>query len=91
MLLDPVEEKTAGGIIVKPDIVKDRERWRTIRATLVAAGGLAFTNPTWGDPTPVIGDRVYVAVAAGIVHFGPDGREYRIVNDQDIAMILDEE
>jgi chaperonin GroES len=86
--LDPVEEKTASGLIVKPDIVKDKERWRTIKATLVAIGGTAFTNPSWGEPTPAVGDRVYVAVAAGIVHIGPDGDEYRIVNDKDIAGIL---
>lgn len=89
--LDPVEEKTASGLIFKPDAVKDKERWQTIRATLVAVGGLAFTNPDWGDPTPEPGDRVYVAVAAGIVHKGNDGEEYRICRDQDIAGILIEE
>ncbi len=88
--LDPIEETTSSGLIFKPDIAKEKERWQTIKATLVSKGGLAFTNPDWGNPTPKIGDRIYVAVAAGIVHKRQE-REYRIVRDQDIAGILIEE
>jgi co-chaperonin GroES (HSP10) len=88
--LDPIAETTGSGLIFKPDIAKEKERWQTIKATLVAAGGLAFTNPDWGYPTPKVGDRIYVAVAAGIVHKYND-MDFRIVRDQDIAGILSEE
>jgi co-chaperonin GroES (HSP10) len=88
--LDPVAEKVGSGLLFKPEMAKEKERWQTIKATLVAAGGLAFTNPDWGEPKPEPGSRVYVAVAAGIVHKHND-MEFRIVRDQDIAGILIEE
>lgn len=86
VLPDPPRDQTAGGIW-KPDVVKDKEKWRTSKATLVAVGGNAFED--WREPIPQVGDRVYVAIASGIVHKGPDGKEYRIVNDKDIAGIIE--
>jgi co-chaperonin GroES (HSP10) len=84
VLPDEVEEKI--GSIHIPDTVRDKQKHRTVKATLVAAGGNAWDG--WSEPIPSPGDRVYVAVGAGIVHEGPDGKEYRIVNDKDIAGIL---
>jgi len=84
VLPDPVEEKI--GSIHVPDTVRDRMKHRTVKATLVMAGGNAFED--WHPPIPQNGDRVYVAVGAGIIHEGPDGREYRIVNDKDVVGIL---
>ena len=81
---DPVEEKI--GAIHVPDSVRDKMKHRTVKATLVAVGGNCFED--WRPPVPVPGDRVYVAVGAGIIHEGPGGNEYRIVNDKDIAGIL---
>lgn len=86
VLPDEPKDVTSGGIVV-PDVVKDKLKWRTSKATLVAVGGNAFQD--WQPPIPKPGDRVYVAIAAGIVHVGPDGREYRIVNDKDIAGIIE--
>jgi chaperonin GroES len=87
VLPDPIEEVTQGGII-KPGIVRDREKHRTVKATLIAVGGNAFEDCK--PPIPQPGDRVYVAVAAGIIHEGPDGEEYRLVNDKDIVGIIKE-
>lgn len=88
VLPDPVEERTSGGLW-KPDIVKEQEKWRTSKATLIAVGGNAFED--WNPPVPKPGDRVYVSIAAGIIHEGADGREYRLVNDKDIVAIIVEE
>ena len=85
---DPVKTKTAGGIEL-PGTVVDKQKWQTTKATLIAHGGDAFCNLSGEIPEP--GDRVYVSVAAGIFHIGPDKAEYRIVWDDDIAGILTEE
>lgn len=87
VLPDPVEEKI--GSIHVPDSVKDKLRHRTIKGTFIAGGGNAFEG--WNDPVPEPGDRVYIAVGAGIIHEGPDGKEYRLANDKDIVGILVQE
>jgi chaperonin GroES len=89
-LLDEVKEKTSGGIIL-PDSVKQDQKLAQVKATLVAVGGNAFKDPTWLEPVPKIGDRVYVAKYAGIYVEGVDEVVYRLCNDQDIAAIITEE
>lgn len=81
VLPDPVEEKTTGGLF-KPDIVRDREKYQTCKATFILGSENAFRD--WGGYMPQPGDRVYVAVASGMIHEGPDGKLYRIVNDKDV-------
>lgn len=87
VLPDIIPEKTDGGIF-RPQINLDREKHRTIKATLIAVGGNAFEE--WNEPVPHPGDRVYVAVGAGIIHEGDDKKEYRLTNDKDIVGILRE-
>ena len=88
VLPDVVPEKTAGGIIRAP-ITVERENYKAVKALLIAVGGNAFED--WKPPIPEPGQRIYVAVAAGIIHTGVDERKYRIVLDRDIAGILTEE
>jgi co-chaperonin GroES (HSP10) len=93
VLPDPVEDKTEGGILYKPDIAKEREKYRTCKATFILAAKAAFQDfGKDGNQSyiPQPGDRVYVAVAAGMFHYGPDGKEYRLVNDKDVVGQLDE-
>lgn len=84
VLLDEVEEKTQGGII-KPDIVKERELLRETEGEIVSIGGNCFED--WRGVVPEIGDRIIYAVNAGMVK-KLDGREYRIISDKDIVMVL---
>lgn len=88
VLPDKVEEKTGGGLLVKPQTVIDAEKMRTCKATFILGSENAFRD--WGGYIPEPGDRVYVAVASGMIHKGPDGLEYRIVNDKDVIGQLDE-
>lgn len=89
VLPDPVEEKTKGGLHI-PDMAKEKEEWKTVKATLVAVGGDAFYD--WkGDPLPRVGDRVYIAVNSGMVIKGVDGQKYRMLNDKDIVGIITKE
>lgn len=93
VLPDPVEETTPGGLIAKPQIVMEKEKWRTTKATFILASNAAFQDFRCGDKVSYIpqpGDRVYISIAAGIIHEGPDGKEYRIIRDKDVAAEVDE-
>ena len=85
--LDEVEEKTTGGLFI-PETARDREQMMQVKAVLIATGGDAFGD--MAEPTPRIGDRIYVAKAAGYHVTGADGETYRLINDKDIAAIVEE-
>jgi co-chaperonin GroES (HSP10) len=87
VLPDPVEEKTEGGLW-KPNAAKDKEKYQTCKATFILKSENAFRD--WGGYMPEPGDRVYVAVASGMIHESPSGELYRIVNDKDILGQLDD-
>jgi chaperonin GroES len=91
ILVEPkkVEEKTKGGIII-PDESKDREQFAQMEGVLVAVSPLAFTYADWKDANPPKpGDRVLFAKFAGAKVTGKDGKEYRLVNDKDLAAVLE--
>jgi chaperonin GroES len=82
VLPDPVEEKTAGGII-KPSTTADKEKYAATRGKLVAKGPNAFKE--WGsDSEPGIGGRVLYAQYAGARFEGDDGADYIVMNDEDV-------
>lgn len=79
---DPVEEKTAGGII-KPEMARDKEKYAATRGTLVAAGPNAFAE--WGaGNAPEPGSRVLYAQYAGSRFEGEDKADYIVMNDEDV-------
>lgn len=89
VLPDPVEERSAGGIIM-PDQIKDQRKWAQTKATLIAVGDNAFRE--WGSAAkPKAGDRVIVAQYAGRTHKGADGKDYTVCNDEDILALLEDE
>lgn len=84
--LDPVEEKTMGGII-KPTV--EREQMAETYATLIAIGGNAFED--WKEPLPKPGDRVVIDKYAGLPPKAGDIQDlYRLCNDKDICAIRNE-
>jgi chaperonin GroES len=86
VLPDPVEEKTAGGII-RPDMLRDKEKFATTKATLVAKGAGAFLE--WAEADrPEVGARVVTAQYAGLRIKGADGADYVVCNDEDIIAML---
>lgn len=94
ILHDPVEERTAGGIIL-PDSERDKKKYATTNATVIAVGGLAWSEAkhdakVFGIETrfPEPGDRVKVGRYTGDQHKGVDGREYTILNDSDVIALL---
>lgn len=90
VLPDPVESKTAGGILL-PDQHKDREKFATMKATLIAVGANAWEEAASRSPSfikPVPGDRVLISKYGGVLLTGDDGKDYRIMNDDDVTALL---
>lgn len=88
--LDPIEEKTAGGIIL-PGAKVDRDKLEAEEGTLVAVSPHAFSYAEWpaGARMPAIGDRVLIARFAGVLR-ERDGRSLKIVKDKDIIAVVDQ-
>ena len=86
--LDEVKRVTKGGIEL-PEIVRDNEQMKQVKATLIAKGGTAFEG--FKKPVPNIGDRIIVAKAVGFSITGMDDVEYKLMNDRDVAAIIMDE
>lgn len=87
VLPDPVEEKTAGGIILAPTIT-DKQKFAVVKATLIAAGPNAFAE--WGgDNAPTVGTRILMAQYAGARVKGGDDKDYILMNDEDVIAALE--
>jgi len=78
---DAVEEVTAGGIILTPQVT-DRDKAATITGTVLAIGSSAFN----GSPIVEVGDRVLYAKYGGLVH-KENGEEFRFLNDEDLIAV----
>jgi chaperonin GroES len=90
---DAVEQKSAGGIII-PDTTQDREKYATVKATLIAVGENAWEEAAARSTLfhkPLPGARVMIAKYGGVLFKGPDGADYRILNDVDVVATLVED
>jgi chaperonin GroES len=87
--MDPVEEKTAGGIIIV-ESKKERDELATDGGALVAVSPHAFSYAEWpeGASPPCVGDRVLIARYAGAIH-KRNGKTFRICKDKDIVAIVE--
>lgn len=82
---DPVEEVTAGGIILS-QATQQSEKNATITGTVISVGESAFEGASVLQP----GDRVLYAKYGGLV-FQESGQEFRFLNDEDIVSVYREE
>jgi len=78
---DPVEEITAGGIILTPQVT-DRDKAATVTGTVLAVGPSSFS----GADVVSEGDRILFAKYGGLVH-KENGEEFRFLNDEDIIAV----
>jgi len=85
VLPDPVEAITAGGIII-PESSKEKQKYHTQKATLIAVGKSCFAQ--WIEK-PEPGTRVLIVQYAGTLIPGKDGKEYRIIREDDIIAELE--
>jgi chaperonin GroES len=82
---DPVEEVTAGGIILSQS-TQQSEKNATVTGIVVGVGPSAFEGEIVIEP----GDRILYAKYGGMV-FYENGQEYRFMSDEDIIAIYREE
>lgn len=88
--MDPVEEKTASGIIM-PQSKTDRDELSADEGTIVAASPLAFSYADWPDGAriPQVGDRILMAQFDGRI-WKRGGTTFRLIKDKSvIAVIID--
>ncbi len=87
---EPIEEKTAGGIFI-PDMVKSKEEIVQQRARIVSIGPAAFDQADYKGQQPKVGDACLIAKLAGFATNLADGKLARVIQDKDVAVILEED
>lgn len=88
VLLEYYEPERVESMIVLPDAVSDRTRMLEQRAIVVALGPACWPDePARAQP----GDKVLISRMAGIMVRGPkDDKPYRVVNDRDVFMKIED-
>lgn len=92
---DPVETKTAGGIILKVD--EKRESAASQKGTVLMVGPMAWKNEVYGfglegwAPWCKAGDRVFFAKYAGKFIKVDDEEMVIVLNDEDIQAVIEKE
>lgn len=87
--MDPVEEKTSGGIIL-PGSKTDRDKLAADEGTLVAVSPHAFSYAEWpeGQKPPKVGDRILMAQFDGRV-WEKGGQTYRLIKDKSVIAVVE--
>jgi co-chaperonin GroES (HSP10) len=85
--------KSYSGIIEIPQDVKDRSQNAQTTGTVIALGSTAYAQREFGNGVAwcAPGDRVMFARYGGIQVKGKDKKTYRILTDEDIFALVDEE
>lgn len=91
VLIRPIEVEDKIGSIIIPDEARERDQFAQQKGVIVETSPLAFTYDTWPDGArvPQVGDTVFFAKYAGATEKGLDGAVYRLVNDKDIAAVIE--
>lgn len=91
ILVRPLEISTqsAGGIVIVTEGQKEREDMANTTGEVIEMGPEVFhdCSSVWCLP----GDRVVFAKYSGLLYLGKDGRKYRIINDENIVAVLDDD
>lgn len=87
--MDPVEVKTAGGIIL-PATKTEREELAADEGTLIAVSPHAFSYADWpeGARMPQVGDRILFAIYEGRL-WERGGVKYRLIKDKAVIAVID--
>jgi co-chaperonin GroES (HSP10) len=87
---EEVEQQLPSGLW-KPDSVTDKEKIVQQRGRVVSVGPAAFTAADYAGEEPTEGDAVIFSKLAGFTIQLADGKMARVIQDRDVAVILDEE
>lgn len=83
LVVYPIPPKEKEGEIFIPDTVRDREAMRQIKVRIVSIGpSCEFTNMIMD------GELVLISKFAGYLFTGKDGKEYRLINDEDVVGVI---
>lgn len=88
--LDPVEKRSAGGIFL-PDQTLQMQQGAETHCTLVAVGGMAFTDASGQtiEDAPKPGDRIIIAKYSGQPPKAGDvDNLYRLCTDKDVVAVM---
>jgi len=85
-----IAKKTASGIIMATDNLREREQMANTTGVVVAMGPTCYIEDGF-EPWCKVGDKVAFAKFAGLVYTGRDGADYRMVNDGDVTAVLDDD
>lgn len=82
-----IEEKSAGGIIINTERTKERDQLANTTGIVVAMGKECYRDTTtfWCQ----VGDKISFAKYAGLIYRGKDGKDYRMINDEDVTGTLE--
>lgn len=89
VLPDKVDKKTASGLYI-PDEAQDNAKRDTTKGTLMAVGPIGWADFDDGSPWAAVGDRVTFGKHAGRDMVGGDGKEYILMNAEDVLAVLAE-
>jgi len=84
-----VDEKK--GQIFIPDTVKAKEQIVQQRGRIISMSPAAFDFADFGDDAPKVGDAIIFSKLAGFRTEGADGKELRVIQDRDVAAIIEED
>lgn len=87
--MDPVEERTSGGLYI-PQTKVDRDELSADEGAIVAVSPLAFSYADWpeGSRVPQVGDRILMAQFDGRL-WKRDGVTYRLIKDKSVIAVVD--
>lgn len=98
LLHDTISDKFEGTSLLRPDQEKDKQKHAQTKATVIAMGDLAWAEAKYDADRfglkasfPEVGSRVLVGRYAGNTYKGADGKEYTVVNDEDVIAFLESE
>ena len=89
VLPNEVETKTASGIILVDETIENAQR-DTTAGILIACGPIGWTEFGDGKPWAKIGDQVSYGKYAGRDMTGADGKQYVLMNAEDVLAVLDD-
>ncbi|UOF81992.1 chaperonin 10 kd subunit [Caudoviricetes sp.] len=79
-----VEQKTQSGIIISHGELTDREQMANTTGEVIEIGS---ESNTWAK----VGNRVVFGKFSGLMYVGKDEVKYRVINDDDIVAVLDDD
>jgi co-chaperonin GroES (HSP10) len=88
VLPDDVPERSAGGIVIPP-WCRDQRQGACQTGVVIAVADEAFSFVEGEARTPKVGDRIAYTKYAGMTVPGRDKKVYKLMNDKDVAGILE--